>query len=104
MDQESQKPQPEQETTEISATASVHRETTLTVSTSGKRQAFRDIRRQLQETELGNPGVQKLLLDELETAESECEVLQGYVDRYHEADKKAAILEERLKTHTALEI
>jgi hypothetical protein len=75
-----------------------------TVAPTGKRQAFRDIRRQLQEQELSNPGVQKLLLEELETADSRCEVLEGYVDRFHESDKRAAVLEEKLRTQTAFEI
>lgn len=75
-----------------------------TVPITGKRQAFRDIRRQLQEAELSSPGVQKLLLEDLERAESECDVLEGYVQRYHEADKRAAIFEERLRTQTAMEI
>jgi hypothetical protein len=75
-----------------------------TVAPTGKRQAFRDIRRQLQETELANPGVQRLLLEDLERAEGQCDILQGYVTRYHEADKRSAILEEKLRTQTAIEI
>jgi len=75
-----------------------------TVAPTGKRQAFRDIRRQLQEAELASPGVQKLLLEELETADSRCEVLEGYIDRFHDADKQAAVLVEKLRTQTALEI
>jgi hypothetical protein len=75
-----------------------------TVAPTGKRHAFRDIRRQLEDGDLASPGVQKLLLEDLERAESECEILQGYIDRYHEADKRAAVLEERLRTQTALEI
>jgi hypothetical protein len=76
----------------------------VTVAPTGKRQAFRDIRRQLQETELANPGVQRLLLEDLERAEGQCEILQGYVTRYHEADKRAAILDEKLRTQTVIEI
>lgn len=75
-----------------------------TVAATGKRQAFRDIRRQIEEEDLGSPGVQKMLLDDLERAESECEILQGYIERYHEADKRSAVLEERLRTQTAVEI
>jgi hypothetical protein len=74
------------------------------VATTGKRQAFRNIRRQLQEQELLSPGVQKLLLEELETADARCEILEVYVDRFHEADKRAAVLEEKLKTQKAFEI
>lgn len=75
-----------------------------TIPPTGKRQAFRDIRRQLTNEDLASPGVQKLLLDELEQAEADCEVLQGYVGRYHEADKSAAVLEEKLKTANVIEI
>jgi hypothetical protein len=74
------------------------------VPASGKRQAFRDVRRQLQDTELGSPGVQKLLLDDLDRAEGECENLRGYVDRFYSADKRAAIFEERARGQTAFEI
>ena len=76
----------------------------LTIAPTGKRQAFRDIRRQLQETELASPGVQRLLLEDLERAEGQCDILQGYVDRYHEADKRAAVLLEKVRTQTAIEI
>jgi len=79
--------------------------TALTATeTSGRRQVFRDIRRQLEETDLASKGVQKLLLNELEMSEGDCEALRAYVEMYHAADKKAAILEARLKTDTGMEI
>ena len=79
--------------------------TSLTAtSTSGRRQVFSDIRRQLAEEDLASKGVQKLLLSELETSEGECEALRAYIERFHEADKRAAVFEERLKTSTATEI
>jgi hypothetical protein len=53
---------------------------------------------------LASKGVQKLLLNELETSEGDCEALRAYVERYHESDKRAAVLEERLKTNTGTEI
>jgi len=71
---------------------------------SGRRQAFRDLRRQLSDADLTSPGVQKLLLDDLEQAEAQCEIYSGYIERFHEADKRAAILEERVRTQTALEV
>jgi len=74
------------------------------VPPSGKRQAFRDIRRQLTDTDLTSPGVQMLILDELERAESQCELLQVFVDRYHDADKRAAVLEERGRTARSVEL
>jgi hypothetical protein len=78
--------------------------TRATVEATGRRQAFRDIRRQLTETDLASAGVQKLILDELERAEADCEIAEGYIERYHTADKRAAVLEERLRTQTAIEI
>src|SRR5258708_6140348 len=72
--------------------------TALTATeTTGRRQVFRDIRRQLEEGDLASKGVQKLLLNELETSEGDCEALRAYVERFHEADKRAAVLDERLK-------
>ncbi len=75
-----------------------------TIAPSSKRQVFRNIRRQLTDEDLASPGVQKLILDELELAEADCEFLESYVERYHDADKRAAILEEKLKTHSSIEI
>ena len=71
---------------------------------TGRRQALRDLRRQLTDEELASPGVQKLLLDDLQRADSECDLLSGYVTRFHDADKRAAVLDERLRTQTALEV
>jgi hypothetical protein len=103
MSPEEQKPQPpgadQSSEVEVVATASI-----TTVAAVGRRQSFRAIRRELQEAELTNPGVQRLILEDLETAESECEAIREYVERYHEADKRAAVLEEKLRTHAALEI
>ncbi len=74
-----------------------------TTPTSG-RPAFRDIRRELSNEDLASPGVQKLLLDGWERADAQCEILNGYVERFHEADKRAAILEEKNRTVAALDI
>ena len=41
---------------------------------------------------------------ELERADAQCESLLGYVDRYHEADKRGAILEERIRADRSIEI
>lgn len=71
---------------------------------SGRRQALRDLRRELTDEDLASPGVQKMLLDDLERADSECELLTAYVTRFHDTDKRAAVLDEKLRTQTALEI
>jgi hypothetical protein len=75
-----------------------------TVATTGKRQAFRNIRRQIEEADLGNPGVQRLLLNMVEEGDARCDFLESYVDRYHEVDKRAAVLNEKLRTQAAVEI
>ena len=71
---------------------------------SGKRQALRDLRRQLSDEDLKSPGAQKLLLDELERSDADCELLKGYVSRFHEADKRAAVLEGQLRIDKAVEV
>jgi hypothetical protein len=71
---------------------------------SGRRHALRELRRELSDDDLKSPGTQKMLLDELGRADAECESLRSFVPLYHEADKHAAVLEERLRTHTALEV
>ena len=71
---------------------------------SGRRPSFRDIRRQLNEEELRQPGVQKLLIEDFEKAETECEALRSYIEMYHEKDKEVARLSEKLKTNIAFEI
>jgi hypothetical protein len=75
-----------------------------TAPATGRRPSFRDIRRQLSEDELRQPGVQKLLIEDLERAETECDMLRVYVERYHERDKEVARLAEKLKTNIALEV
>jgi hypothetical protein len=97
-------PQEQAPSTTVDAGTSTSVSGQLAIPSSGRRQAFRDIRRQLQEAELANPGVQKLLLEDLERAEGECEILQGYVERFHDADKRAAIAEEKLKSQTGFEV
>lgn len=68
------------------------------------RQTFRGLRRELTEEELANPGVRIMLLGEVERMDSECSNLKGYMERFHEADKKGAVLEEKLKTSSVLDI
>jgi len=71
---------------------------------TGKRQALRDLRRELTDSDLASSGVQKMLLHAVDAADAECEVLTGYRTRFHEADKRAAVLEEKLRTQTAIEV
>jgi hypothetical protein len=75
----------------------------IPMPTSG-RQVFRDVRRQLTEAELATSGVQKIILDDYERAELRCADMEAYVNRYHETDKRAAVLEEKLKADRSIEV
>lgn len=79
------------------------------------RQAFRKISRELTEQDLANAAVQKLLLSEIDRLEKEKEEYKLYlgkekeehklyVERFHEVDKKVAVLEQKSRTALALDI
>lgn len=74
------------------------------VSRSKALQAFRRIPRELTEEELANPAVQKLLVGNLDRLETEKEEYRVYMERFHEADKKVAVLEQKSRTALALDI
>jgi hypothetical protein len=74
------------------------------VPTTGKRLALRNVKKQLTDEELAQSGTQKMLLEMLEDAENETESLKSYVSSFYEADKKAAILGEKLVTERSIEI
>ena len=69
----------------------------------GKR-AFQNVSRTLSDADLANPAVQKMLLDANELLELENSELRKYREKFHEADKRVAVLEEKSKTDTAAEI
>lgn len=71
---------------------------------TGKRAALRDLRRELSDNELSNSGVQKLLLEMLENADDECERLRTLADAFYSADKKCAVLTEKVRTHKAIDV
>jgi hypothetical protein len=75
-----------------------------TSATSGRRPALGNLRREVLDAELSHPGVQKLLLDRLDSAEAECGELREFVEKFHLADKDAAVLRAQLRTGTAFEI
>lgn len=66
--------------------------------------AFSRLKRELSDDELSSPGVHKLLLDYLARAEDEINALKSFRDRFHEADKKNGVLEEKLKIDIAVEM
>lgn len=69
-----------------------------------KRQAFSKVRRPLSEEELSSPAVQRLLLDELDRLEQLVSELSEYQNSFHELEKELAMLRERTRKSTALEI
>ncbi|MCX6995687.1 MAG: hypothetical protein NTV49_01035 [Kiritimatiellaeota bacterium] len=74
------------------------------VSTSGKMTSFTGIRRQLTDDELKSPAVQKLLLDMLEDAARDRDEYKTFVQSFHEADKRASVLAERLNADRSVEV
>ena len=71
---------------------------------TSRRLSLTNVRRQLTDEELSNPGAQKLLLDILEEAESERDNYKVYVASYYEAEKKAAILGEKLLADKKIDV
>jgi len=70
----------------------------------GGRIAFRSITRTLSDQELASPGVLKLILEMLETADRERDEFKAYLPLYFDADKRASILAERLDNDRTNEI
>ena len=71
---------------------------------TGRRFALRNVRKQLTDEELAQSGTQKMLLEMLEESENEKEGLRSYVTSFHEADKKSAILGEKLNADRSIEV
>ena len=68
------------------------------------RSAFKNLRRELTEDELASPAIQRMLIDEIERLEEENIDLKEAQNLYHEADKRSAVLEEKLKDRLGQEI
>jgi hypothetical protein len=85
-------------------TQNVSQDAEFAVPANGRRPALQHLGRYLDDGDLAHPGVQKMLLDRVDSAELECSDLRGFVERYHEADKRAAVLEAQLRTSTAFEV
>ena len=62
---------------------------------SGRRQAFDDVLRPLTPDDLASPGTIQLILYMLKQTQADNDELEGYVERFHEADKQAAILQQQ---------
>jgi len=68
------------------------------------RRSFETVARELNDKELSGPVVQKMLLDEVERLEGELSQARLYQEKFHEADKKASVLEERLQKDASYEV
>jgi len=68
------------------------------------RKSFRKVRRELTEEELSSPAAQRYLLDELDRLDEEVAELKTVRDKFHAADKRADVLDQKLQKHTSLEI
>jgi hypothetical protein len=79
-------------------------ESGATAPPRSRRPSFGAIRRQLTETELQSPAVQKLLLDMLEEAEASRDEYKSYVEAFHAADKRAAVLGEKLSATRSVDV
>ena len=62
--------------------------------------AFHNISRELTEEDLANPSpaVLKLLLNEIDRLEIEKEEYKPYMERFHDADRKVSVLEQKSRT------
>tara|TARA_Y100001947_G_C10297199_1_gene285488 strand:+ start:611 stop:1048 length:438 start_codon:yes stop_codon:yes gene_type:complete len=69
-----------------------------------RRRSFGKVRRELSEDELGSPGVQKMLLDELERLDGIEEKLNSVSTEHQTTSESLAVAEQKLKTHTAFDV
>jgi len=69
-----------------------------------KRKALSRIKRELTDEDLASPGVQKLLIDQIEKTEEQLNDLERYRDKFYQTDKDLAVSNGKLKRHGALEI
>lgn len=68
------------------------------------RTLFKSLTRELSDADMGNSGVQKMLLAELERLENENANSRGYIERFHDADKDRAVLQEKVRTVKSIDI
>ena len=78
----------------------IEEETTVTKPAS----ALAGISRSLTEDELSSTGARKLIIDRLDKAEMDVVQLREYEAKYHDSDKKVAILTEKVRQVNSFEI
>ena len=74
------------------------------VPTTGRKQVFKNLQKELSDEELKSPGITKLILEMLASAETERDEFKLFVEKFHKADKDAAVLCEQIKTNKINEI
>ncbi len=74
------------------------------ITTTKPASALAGISRSLTEDELSSSGARKLIIDRLDKAEMDVVLLREYEAKYHEADKKVAILTEKATQANSFEI
>ncbi len=65
---------------------------------------YSKLKREISEDDLKHPAVQRLLLNEIDSLESKNDALNKFKVSFYQIDKDNAILKEKLKTHSAIEI
>jgi hypothetical protein len=68
------------------------------------RKALSRLKRELSDEELASPGVQKMLVEELEKVEEEKSDLSMFKEKFHQADKDLAVLKEKHRRYISAEI
>lgn len=75
-----------------------------TAPTQKARKALSHLKRELSDDDLAQQGVQKLLIDKLDEVEEENVELRGYRERFHDTDKRLAVLTEKQRVRVSTEI
>ncbi|MCW2484967.1 hypothetical protein J5069_03555 [Candidatus Symbiopectobacterium sp. NZEC127] len=92
--------QPDIEPSDLSATSA----TAIAPKSNSGRRSLSNLRRELTDDELSSAAVQRMLLDELDRLDRECDDLRLVRDKFHTCDKRVGVLEERFKAKVSLEI
>jgi hypothetical protein len=68
------------------------------------RKALSRLTRELTEEDLATPGVQKMLIEELERAEEENTQLKNFREKFHAADRDNAVAKQKLRGWSSMEM
>jgi hypothetical protein len=74
------------------------------VASTGRRQVFENITHTLTDGELTNAAAVKMILDKLYATEVQRDEYKPFVPAYYAAHEKAAVLAEKLRTNTMVEV